>query len=142
MFHGFSIDVRRMFGRCSIDVPSPISHGSWLGLAECAERLNTASPLAGSAVLEAQSRNCRFRNPILLPRSEVCGHRPTFVEAPSSSFPLIFFAFCSLSMIFADFSKIFSDLHTNFTDFFNLSKIFFRFDQMFADFRILSADVC
>ena len=61
----FSIDVRRMFGRCSIDVPSPISylpfpishcpfhismsrfdrrlsisHGSWLGPAECAERLN------------------------------------------------------------------------------------------------------
>ena len=69
-FDGFSIDARWMFGRYSIDAPFPalylpfpisyflfhmfmslfdrplpISHCRWLGLTDCAERLNTASPL-------------------------------------------------------------------------------------------------
>ena len=112
MFDGFSFDDCWMFGRYSIDAPSPssylpfpISHFPWPGPAECAERLNTASPLPGSAVWKHRSRNCRSRNPYLLPRSEVCGHRAfrrarvgpplrrTFLATKTIDFPCILLYF-------------------------------------------------
>ena len=80
-FDGFSIDTSWMFGRYSMNAPFhtsylplpishflfpmsmslfdrrlPISHCRWPGLAECAERLNTASPLPGSAVWKHRTK--------------------------------------------------------------------------------------
>ena len=90
MFERFSIDVRWMFGRCAIDAPFPISyfpfaishfpfhmsvslcdrrllisHCRWLGLAECAERLNKT--LQTSQNLQANLLGGGFTLPLPLP---------------------------------------------------------------------------
>ena len=90
------------------------------GPAECAERLNTASPLPGSAVPDLVAV-CRSRNPYLLPRSEVCCQRAfrrtnLFSRNPKKSnllraslktpFSLIFIAFCNILLSELDFAPI------------------------------------
>ena len=52
-------------------IPYPLSQ--FPGPAECAERLNTASPCCSR--VGTQSRNLPKSDPYLLPRSEVYGHR-------------------------------------------------------------------
>ena len=112
-FDGFSIDTRWMLGRYSMNAPFhtsylplpishflfpmsmslfdrrlPISHCRWLGLAECAERLNTASPLRAqlcwkhrSGMQKPKSVSAsakRSMRPSRLPP----GHTPTHPHAP------------------------------------------------------------
>ena len=125
-----------MFGQYSIDAPFPnsylplpishfpphmsmslfdrrlhISHCRWLGLAECAERLNTASPSCGLSRVGPQSRNCRSRSRICFREAKYAAIAPSagpwgvpvrswsFLVLPSLLFCCTFLIFCCILLI-------------------------------------------